>query len=335
MKYFLKRYLPVVKANSRIIIGVGPKEILEVQNNEKSIHDIEKIVREGITEQEIAELPLYQDMFNRSMLTIDNSRQRKEMYLDYLGVKMDQGLLDTKILVLGAGGMGSTTAYLLAQFGFKDLTIVDFDIVEKSDIEKMIVYKKHDLGKLKIDALKVIIEDQFDYCSVRKIQAKITSKTDLKSVIDESNAQLIIRAMDPKEVVFRFWLNEICFSKRIPFLVSSYAFEYLRLGPFCVPGVTSCDNCYNLWLIEGLGEDYDCSLQEKLFDDYSVHPTISYNINIASNFSLKEIIFFLTEKYEYVSSMGKIVDYHILTMTGKSSIVPFHPKCNICQQTGS
>lgn len=296
--------------------------------------DLEKLINEGVTEQDITNNVFYQTLFERNMLSENNDRQRKEMFLDYMGVSLDPKKFETSILCLGAGGMGSSTAYLLAQFGFKNITVVDYDIVEASDIEKMMVYRREHLGMYKGQALKHIIETQFEYCSVNIIHEKITAHDQLARIIEEANTEFVIKAMDPKEIGFKLWLNEICFAKKIPFINSSYCFEFVRLGPFFAPGITNCcDNCYNLWQLEGLGKEFDANSMEKLHHgSYTTHPAISFNINIASNLSLKDIIFFMAEAYDYVSSLGQVVDYKAIQLSGESTIIPHHQDCSICTQ---
>jgi hypothetical protein len=182
MKYYLKRYLSAFTTLDKIKVGVYP-EYIETPDTAEYRTIIEKLVTVGVDIGEINDVSLYSDMYQKGMLSTNNSRQRKQMYLDMLNVEFPEEKLSTKILVLGAGGMGSTTSYLLAQFGFKDITVVDFDTIADSDVEKMMVYKKEHIGKLKIDVLKDVIESQFDYCSVKKINQKIHSKDELTFLI--------------------------------------------------------------------------------------------------------------------------------------------------------
>ncbi len=65
-------------------------------------------------------------------------------------------ILNTPITIVGAGGIGSHTAYLLARTGFKNLTVFDDDTVEKHNLGGQI-YTKYDVGRHKVDALKGII----------------------------------------------------------------------------------------------------------------------------------------------------------------------------------
>ncbi len=332
MQYYLKRYLPVVKNPQKIKIGVKSEGII-VENTPANIVLLEKLIETGISEEDIANEAFFGWMKEKEMLTPTMKGIRKELFLEYMGVPLERSILSKKLLILGAGGMGSTTAFMLAQFGFKDLTIVDYDGVEESEIEKMMVYRREHLGQQKTDALKQILEGTFDYCNVKTIEQKIRGKEDIFRIIEESDPEFVIKAMDPKDVGFRLWLNEICFHKQIPFVNNSYSFEFIRLGPLFAPGITdACDNCCNLWFMKGQGADADFNASEKLFHSYTIHPAISFNINIAASLAVKDIIFFFAKKYEYVSSFSKVVDFKSLELQGEVVEITRHPACKICSE---
>lgn len=63
-----------------------------------------------------------------------------------------------KILIVGAWGIGSTTAYALAQMGFQNITVVDFDEVELHNTASQF-YRQDQLGVMKVEALKQNIKD--------------------------------------------------------------------------------------------------------------------------------------------------------------------------------
>lgn len=63
-----------------------------------------------------------------------------------------------KILIVGAWGIGSTTAYALAQMGFQFITVVDFDEVELHNTASQF-YRQDQLGVMKVEALKQNIKD--------------------------------------------------------------------------------------------------------------------------------------------------------------------------------
>lgn len=57
-----------------------------------------------------------------------------------------------KIVIVGAGGIGCGTTFALAQMGFNDITVIDFDAVELKNTSSQL-YREDDVGKLKVDAL--------------------------------------------------------------------------------------------------------------------------------------------------------------------------------------
>ena len=115
-------------------------------------------------------------------------------------------------------------------------------------------------------------------------------------MIEDEKPCLIIKACDP-DLSFRYYLNEICFELGIPFVYMSYSFDRINVGPFFVPGKTKSDEVLENHLIKTVGKEYTFLNHKKLFSNYIVHPSVSFNINILANIILKEVIFFHLKKY--------------------------------------
>lgn len=104
-------------------------------------------------------------------------------------------LKNAKVGIAGLGGLGSTIAVALARSGVGELTLVDFDIVEPSNLNRQ-HYFIEDIGKYKVNALEEII---------KKINPFIKVNT-IKTTINESNARdifndckIIVEAFDNKQ----------------------------------------------------------------------------------------------------------------------------------------
>jgi molybdopterin/thiamine biosynthesis adenylyltransferase len=87
-----------------------------------------------------------------------------------------------KIVILGAGSLGSFIALNLAKLGFNDLTVYDFDKVEEHNIPNQF-YRVSDIGKQKVEALKEIIKE-FASVDVKICDEKVDSKTKLPIDLD-------------------------------------------------------------------------------------------------------------------------------------------------------
>lgn len=75
-----------------------------------------------------------------------------------------------KVVVIGAGGIGSTTTMCLAQMWIKDITVIDFDKVENHNLASQL-YKETDIGNSKVEALFKNVKD-FTGISIEAIYAK-------------------------------------------------------------------------------------------------------------------------------------------------------------------
>lgn len=73
----------------------------------------------------------------------------RQMKLDTMGEMGQQKLLEAKVLVIGAGGLGCSVISALARAGVGHLTIVDHDRVEMNNLHRQILFTPEDIGKLK------------------------------------------------------------------------------------------------------------------------------------------------------------------------------------------
>lgn len=336
-KYFLKKYIPVYSEGSIICIGYANKKdnYIEIEYNNENFNLLEKAVKAGINEAEL-ENPLYGRFFYMNFLEklehyINISDiNRDKLYFQYLdNNNLSETVLSTDILIFGAGALGSTIAYMFAQSGFNNLTIIDDDIVSQTDILKSMVLKKRDVGLSKVEAVYNHIKENFNI-EIKYLKKSFIEYDRLKEIIDRYNPKLIVKGCDP-DLIFRTNLNKICFEYDIPFIAVAYAFEKLRLGPFYIPGFTDCDESMNLQQKLAFGEHYEFKNNKKLFVGFLVHPAISYNINILASILLKEIMMYLTGQYEYCFTIGRYVVFNPLSLDFDYWEMKCNDDCKICK----
>lgn len=99
------------------------------------------------------------------------------------------------VVVLGLGGLGSNIAIMLARLGVGELTIVDYDRVEPSNLNRQSYYID-DIGKLKCDALSEQIKKINPYIKVSAINTRVTQANILKIV---NGANIVVEAFDRAE----------------------------------------------------------------------------------------------------------------------------------------
>ena len=90
----------------------------------------------------MAEAPLSPDQYDR---------YRRHLALPEIGLEGQQALLRSRVLLIGAGGLGCPLAQYLAATGVGTLGLVDFDVVDASNLHRQVLYGTADVGRLKVD----------------------------------------------------------------------------------------------------------------------------------------------------------------------------------------
>jgi adenylyltransferase/sulfurtransferase len=124
----------------------------------------------------------------RGPLLSDEQMERysRQIILDELGVPGQRKLLESKVLVIGAGGLGSPVSLYLAAAGVGTLGIVDGDRVDLTNLQRQVLHYTHDVGRPKTQSARRTLED---------INPDITVNT-FQIVLASDNALDIIRDYD-------------------------------------------------------------------------------------------------------------------------------------------
>ncbi len=145
------------------------------------------------------------------------------------------------VLLLGCGGLGSHILYELAAVGFINLTIVDFDKIELSNLNRQILYKESDIGSEKVFTAEKRIKEFSPHMNIKAFSQKLSSSKDIASLIEGHD--LVICVADKPRTQIVPWLNEACIKKNVPFinggLNHSVAVIYTVL-----PRKTGCVDCW-------------------------------------------------------------------------------------------
>ncbi len=79
-------------------------------------------------------------------------RYSRHILLNELGVEGQQAIRETSVLVLGAGGLGSPATYYLASAGVKQITLVDDDRVDLTNLQRQILHRVDRIGEMKAES---------------------------------------------------------------------------------------------------------------------------------------------------------------------------------------
>ena len=125
-------------------------------------------------------------------------------------------LQEQKITIIGLGGIGCPTAQYLVSAGVKKLKLIDGDIIQKTNLNRQILYSIKDIGKHKARIAKIKLNNINPECNIDAIFSLLESKNINKYL---NNSSLIIDATDNwKSMIL---INKYCVNKSIPLVSSS------------------------------------------------------------------------------------------------------------------
>ena len=111
-------------------------------------------------------------------------RYSRHIILPEIGGTGQQKMLEARILLLGAGGLGSPAAYYLAAAGIGNLGIVDFDQVDLSNLQRQIIHSTERIGMLKTESAKKTIQALNPDVNVTLYNEKIDSSNIISIIKD-------------------------------------------------------------------------------------------------------------------------------------------------------
>ena len=123
-------------------------------------------------------------------------------------------LLSKKALIIGAGGVGQHISTYLVTNGIENITIVDFDKVEISNLNRQILLSEEDIGKSKVDVVKRALNAKNGDAKIKSINVKL-DESNVSDIIT-TEYDVVVDALDNWEG--KFLISDECHKKRLPFL---------------------------------------------------------------------------------------------------------------------
>lgn len=139
-------------------------------------------------------------------------RYSRHIILKEVGAKGQKKLLNSKVLIIGAGGLGAPAAMYLAAAGIGTIGIADADEVDLSNLQRQIIHATSDIGKAKVQSAKETME---------AINPDVTVKT-YRTFVDSENISELIADYDfiidgTDNFPAKFLINDACVMAKKPF----------------------------------------------------------------------------------------------------------------------
>jgi len=152
-------------------------------------------------------------------------------------------LTEKNVLILGAGCVGTHIIWAFSAVGIKNITVLDFDIVEASNLNRQLMYEEADIGKPKLEAVSEHISRLNSSTELSLRNIKIENKEQVDEILSEKEYDLVMIAIDsPPEV--RHWINALCVKYHIPYVTGGFEHGRGMVGITYIPDVTPCFDCF-------------------------------------------------------------------------------------------
>jgi len=143
-------------------------------------------------------------------------RYSAHLPLTGIGAAGQQRIGQAHIVLIGAGGLGCAIAQYLVSSGIGQLTICDFDMVAESNLARQILYRQTDLGRLKVEAASVALQNLNPETRLQTINQRMTD-ADMQAIFPGCN--LVIDASDNYGT--RLAVNRNTLTLKIPWIMAS------------------------------------------------------------------------------------------------------------------
>ncbi len=143
-------------------------------------------------------------------------RFSRQMILKKVGPVGQKKIMNSKVLVVGAGGLGCPVIDLLARAGVRNLGIVDFDKVSLSNLQRQNLFNSTHIGKFKVDVIKQIVPKIYKDTKLKIFKKKILENNVTKII---SNYEIVVDASDNFET--KFLLNKHCLKNKKTLIVGA------------------------------------------------------------------------------------------------------------------
>lgn len=142
---------------------------------------------------------------NTMLNTQEISRYQRHLALPEFGVAGQNKLKSARVLVIGAGGLGCPALLYLTAAGIGELGIVDFDVVEESNLQRQVLYHQQDIGQKKADVAAHRLSQQNPWVKINTYPTTLNRKNALAIL---EHYDVVIDGTDNFNT--RFLINDAC-----------------------------------------------------------------------------------------------------------------------------
>jgi len=235
----------------------------------------------------------------------ERERYDRQIMIGEIGQEGQEKLKRSRVVIAGAGGLGSPIAIYLTAAGIGMLRVIDHDRVALSNLNRQVLHWEDDIGRKKVDSARTKLRNLNSAVEVEAIAETIT-EGNVSRLVD--GCDVIVDGAD--NLPTRYILNRCAIQKNIPFFhgaVNGFEGRVMTV----LPGETACLRCM-----------YRGPVPQEKFPVLGVAPAVIGSIQA-------------TEVIKYLAGIGRLLTnrlliYDGLKLTFSEFIINKNPNCDHC-----
>ncbi|WP_102273685.1 HesA/MoeB/ThiF family protein [Cytobacillus massiliigabonensis] len=361
MKYpLVRKHLIMVPFGQKLSIGTTPNTAIEIEdpdrliysvlskcNGETTVEEIHNNIIEDFPSisiddvkdiiKQVADMPYIMEdaeLANHSNLN-EYYRERHSRNINFLSNFDPKGtqkyeymekIINTTVILIGLGGVGSSILYNLASLGVKKVIGIDYDTVDLSNLNRQILYREKHIGMNKTDAASETIREFNSDVEFIPEYRKLSGYEDILNIIKTHNADFVICAADKPPLWIYRWTNQACLETNTPWIYGGNS-ETTSYFQTIIPFESACYQCKEKYIYANFPEAVEKyeSILEGGYD--AQNNCLTASSNVLGSFVIFDFIRTRTG-IEKPLSINKLTYFDYKTYKIDSESVPIMETCS-------
>jgi molybdopterin-synthase adenylyltransferase len=240
-------------------------------------------------------------------------RYARHIVLHDIGGAGQTKLLESHVLLIGAGGIGCPAIQYLAAAGVGTISVVDDDVISLSNLQRQILYGEAQLGQPKVEAARQAVAKLNPDVQFHAVNQRITAQSSAEILND---IDVVIDGSD--NFATRLIVNDLCLAARVPLVSAAIGQFHGQIGTFT--GWEADAPCYRCFVGDAHDPD-DC-------DDCATQGVLGAMCGLMGSFAAMEAIRWLTGFGE--EAKGKLHIFDGLKPAMRTIGLPKDLECSSC-----
>lgn len=206
----IEDHLPALDQPVLVMCASGRRSLLAADDLRRLGYADVRSITGGLAAWKAAGLPLeIPERFDDEL----RARYHRHILIPEVGEAGQRRLLDSRVLIVGLGGLGAPAALYLAAAGVGHLGLVDDDVVDRSNLQRQIIHVDHAVGRLKVDSAVERLSALNPRLKVARHPTRLTAEI-ATELIAEGRYDVVLDGTD--NFTTRYALNDACAALGVP-----------------------------------------------------------------------------------------------------------------------